>query len=206
MKKFEILKTIDEASLKKLDEVQDTALKKVMDAYGSAEEKYQELVKAGLAVLLVALPVLIIGLFAMSNSGLKDELQLKEEIIQMASSYIEDHGRIRTAEKKILGNNLVTDQGQLQNKITAAVNSAGVDSTKMQISNFDMLELDGNIVQTKIDVKFSELSNDHLFNLLAGLINKERIKVETLTVNKNQANNLLDGLMVLYYFSKESEE
>lgn len=204
MKKLNIFKNLDQFLFSKLEKLQDhPEYQKINDAYAAAEERIQEVVKALLAISIIAIPLLVISFFSMSNSSLRENLKLKEEIISMSHEYIQEQALIRSAESSILGRKTVLDQGELQTKITSVVNSSGVDSANIQVSNFEANDLKGNIIEARMNLKYTSLSNDNLFNLLSGLVNREKIKIDTLVINKNQATNLLDGLLTIYYFSKD---
>ena len=205
MKNLEILKKIDNFIFSKLDQFQDhPEYQKFNDAYGALEERVQEIIKAGLAITIIIFPLLIIMIFSLSNSSLKEELRMKEEIITMSHELIQEQALIKNAENTILGRQMVDSQSALQDKITAVVNQSGLDANNIQVSKFSLNDLKGNIIETKINVKYTSLSNDNLFNFINTLVAREKVKVETLVINKNQASNLLDGMLILYYFSKDN--
>lgn len=204
MAKFSVMEPLDNAVLQKLEELQtNKEVQKMMDAYSNLDERPQELVKAAMAIALIAVPLLIISIFYGMNSSLKSEIDDKKELLELSQNVIREKSAVGVAQSKYLGRQFVSTLNDMQNIISAAISASGIDATKVSVSNFNNLELEGLINQTTLDMKFNGLSNEELFTFIGQLSARNKVKFEEITVKKNQSDNLLEGVASLIYISKD---
>ncbi len=204
MKKIEIMKPIDSFIFSKLDELSNLPeFQKITDAYSNLEDSVQEIIKATLMALIIALPILFIIIFSSLNSSAKKELDMKDEIIMTANEFIQKHSLIASEERKILANNFVDSQNALKSQISNTLAMISVDSTKVQVNNFDSEELDGLITKAKADLSFRGLTDQELFAAVNSLVSKLKIRIDEISIKKNETKNVLDGIMTIHYYSKD---
>jgi hypothetical protein len=207
MKQLNIMKKIDTAIFSKLDQLQKhPEFQKVADAYSALEERYQEMIKISMALLIILVPVLTLSIFSLINTSAMEDLKLKEEIITYANEIIQKQSLLNKEERDLLGRTFIDSQRSLQQKITSNMSRLGIDTSKVKISNFDAIDLSGNILQAQLDVKFDGFTNDQVFGLLSTLISKEKMRIDSFTAKKNKNSNMLDGIFTILYFSKDAGE
>jgi hypothetical protein len=207
MRSIKLMKKIDSILFKKIDDLLlMSEFQKITDSYSQLEEKYQDIIKLLMGISLIFIPLAIIGAFSLINDSLQEELQLKEEIIVNANEIIQKESSLKREQKMILGNSTIETQSKLRQKVSNQLSRLGIDISKINVSNFESLDLNANIIQAQMDVKFDGLTNDQLFSALANLVQKEKMRIDSFSVKKNSDSNLLDGIFTVYYFSKLKEE
>lgn len=205
MAKLKIMEPLDQLLFKKLEELQSVReVQKVMDAYSNLDERPQELVKASMAALLIVTPILIISIFYGINSSLKSELDQKRELLSVSQNIINEKSGIQGAKRNFLGNSFVGSMNDMQDLIARSLTLAGIDASKASVSNFQADEKEGFITQASIDMKFKGLSNSEMFSLINSLSDRQKVRFDEITVNKNTATNLLEGVATLIYISKDN--
>lgn len=205
MKKLLIMKKIDTFIFEKIEQFQTTnEYQKISEGYSSLEESAQEAIKVILMILTILLPLSFILIFSSLNGKASKELSQKEEIIDLANELIKKQSLITLEERKILASKYVDSESALKNDISSSISMIGIDSSKVQISNFDTEELDGLITKVKADLSFKGFSNQELFSMTNSLVAKLKIKVDEININKKESSNSLEGVMTIIYYSKDN--
>ena len=205
MAKIEIFQKVDAFVFQKIDELQNhPEYQKVADAYSNLEENVQELIKAALMILLTIIPLIIFLIFLSSNSSLKQDFAVKEEIIQVANELIQKKAIMTSEERKILGSSYINGEGALKNKITSLLSMSSIDTSKIKINNFDSQELDGFITKVKSDIGFRDLSSQDIFAIFNSITARGKMRVDEVSIRKSSNDNLLDGMLTVLYYSKEA--
>jgi hypothetical protein len=204
MKKIQIMKTIDTFIFLKLDELSNLSeFQKLTETYSNLEESIQELVKVVLMAIIILIPLLFIFLFFSFNSSAKKELETKDQIITTANELIQKKSLINTEERKILATNFVDTQNALQSQISNTLSMISVDSTKVNINNFDTEELEGLITKVKADLAFKGFTDQELFAMVNSMVSKLKVRIDEISIKKNETRNILDGIMTVHYYSKD---
>lgn len=206
MKSLNLMKKIDSVLFSKIDELESSdGYQKVADAYSTLEESHQDLIKLFMAIILFVAPLTIFFIFSSINDNSKKMLKLKEEIISFSNEIISKKQKVKIEAKKILGRDIIDSQSQLEQKIINNMNRIGIDTSKLQVNNFEINDLNGNIIEAKIDVKFSDLTNDQIFSAISYLVGTDKMKIDNLNIKKNTSTNLLDGVFTTLHYSKVDE-
>lgn len=202
---IEIFKKIDIYVFQKIDEVQNhPEYQKIADTYANLEENIQELVKASLMIILTLIPAIIFFIFLNSNSSLKNDLTTREEIIKVANELIQKKAIITKKERNILGNSYIGAEAALKNKITSILSMSSIDTSKIKINNFDIEELDGFITKVKSDIGFRDLTSQDIFAIMNSMATRGKMRIDEVSIRKSSTDNLLDGMMTIYYYSKDT--
>ncbi len=205
MKNINIIKSIDLFIFKQIDSITQTAeYQKVSDAYSGLEERAQEAVKVILMIITLVFPILFLFIFWSINSAKKEEIEIKDKLINTANALIQKQSILRTEERRILSMKFIDSQNSLKNTITSSLSSAAIDGAKIQISDFQSDDLDGLITKVSAKLSFKGLTSSDLISLFSSLGAKLRIKMDEITIKKNETTNNLDGLIDIHYFSKDN--
>lgn len=203
-KEIEIFKKVDAFIFSKIDELQShPEYQKIADAYSNLEENIQEAIKVSLMLLLTLVPLLVFWFFYSSNNSLKEDLSLKEQIITTANELIQKKAIITTHSRKILGPTFINSDGALKNKVSSLLSMASVDSSKIKVQNFDAIEEDGYITKVKSDLSFRDLTSQDIFAIFNTLTSKGKMRVDEVSIRKSSSDGLLDGMLTVFYYSKE---
>lgn len=206
MAKLEMMKSLDGFVFKKLEDLQSNReFQKVLDSYSNLDEKPQDLVKALMALALVLVPAAVIALFYGMNSSLVGELESKKELLEVSQKIIQEKSGIQGAQRRFLGTTFVSSMNDMQSLVSRAIGMAGIDPSKISVSNFNALEQEGFITQATIDMKFTGLSSSEMFSLISSLSERQKVRFDEVSVKKNAGNNLLDGIATLLYLSKDNQ-
>lgn len=205
MAKLRIMEPLDRAIFQKLEELQSNReVQRVLDSYSNLDEKPQEVVKALMALSLFVLPLFAITIFYGMNSSLKSSLETKKELLEVSQNIIREKAGVQSAQRRFLGTTFVGSMNDMQGLISSALGSAGIESSKISVSNFDPIEQDGFITEARVDLKFQGLSSAEFFNLVGTLTERHRVKFDEVSVKKNESTNLLEGIATLVYLSKDN--
>lgn len=199
------MQPLDNAIFNKLEELQSfKEFQKILDAYSNLDEKPQELVKISMAVVLFAIPAIVLFIFLGLNASLRSELETKEDLLRISHNIVQQKAGLKVAEREILGRTFVSNMNDMQNLISAATSAAGIDMSKISVSKFQSTEHEGFITQATMDMKFQDLSSNEFFNLVTTLNDRQKIKFDEVTVKKNTNTNLLEGVATIHYYSQDN--
>lgn len=184
--------------------MQTSEFLKVSESYSSLEEKAQEATKIILMILTLSIPVIIVLTFYSINNSKAQELAIKDELIKTANTLIQESSLIASEERQLLSTQFIGSESALKSLINSSLSLISIDSQKVQVSGYNIEELDGLITKVRADLSFKGLTSEGLFALLDSLNSKFRMKMEDITIRKNEISNSLDGVIAIDYYSKDN--
>lgn len=208
MKKVDvnIMKPIDEFMSKKVEELlQHPEVQKFMDQYVALEENIQDIIKNLMALAIVVLPLIFLMILWSLNSSLKDTLALKKETLGIAQEIVSKESRVGTLKRNYINTTAINTQSDFQQKISSHLGASGIDTSKISLGGFDSIDVAGFIIESRVDLKFNQLSNSELFTLLSKLSMRLKIKVDEISIKKNTNDNLLQGIIRIIYYGQDNE-
>lgn len=201
MKNLNFMRSIDELLLSQLEKFKETAqYQKVLDQYNLLEEWEQSIANAVLMAVTILLPLIFILIFYSFFSSVKNDVTIKEQIVTTASSIIAESSQVRSKSNQVFGQEIPTEN-ILKNRISSSLSSAGIDSAKVKVSNFDLTENAG-INELNAQIQFNGFSSVNIYAFIKSLLVTGKYKVREVLVEKNINTNLLDGKFDLSYYSK----
>lgn len=208
MKKVDlnIMQPIDNFMSKKVDELmQLVEVQKIMDQYAALDENIQDIIKNLMALAIVLIPLIFIMILWSFNSSLKDEFALKKETLGIAQEIVSKESRVVSLKRNYINSTAVNSQSDFQQKISGQLSASGIDSSKISLGGFDSVDVAGFIIESRVDLKFNQLSNNELFTLLSKLSMRLKIKVDEISIKKNANDNLLQGIIRIIYYGQDNE-
>lgn len=203
MAKLKILEIIDNKVLNLTSKIKASPeYVKIQDQFGNLDDQAQNTIKMLLPFVVLFIPLMISFILWKNNTSLREEVILKKNIIARAHEIINTKSSLMGVEPRVLGTPAIEQVEQFQQRIVGILNAVSIDSSKIQFSNFNSTPLSGDLLEAKIDLKFQNISNDELFGII-GTFNRNKMRVDSFTVRKNQETNLLEGLFSLIYISKD---
>lgn len=199
------MKSIDEALLVQVEKLKDAPLfQKIIEKYNSLEELEHIIANAILMFVTVLIPVIFTLIFYIFFNTQKNELILNESIINSASKIISQSMELKKQKQKTFGREITTQSG-LKSMISGVLSSAGIDTAKVTIDNFEIFETAG-INEINATIQFKELSSNNVFALLQNLILTKKFKAKNINIEKNLKISLLSGSIDVIYFSKSASD
>ncbi len=205
MKLPTLMKSIDTFLFKQVDSLMQTSeFLKISESYSSLEEKAQEATKVVLMLLTISVPLIIIFIFYSFNSSKAQELAIKDELIKTANILIQESSLVANEERMSLSSTYIGSETALMSAINSSLSLIAIESEKVQLSGYSIEELDGLITKINADLSFKGLTSEGLFALLNSLNSKFKIRMDEVTIRKNEESNSLDGVIAMNYYSKDN--
>ena len=201
MKSIHIMKKIDDLLFQNIEKLRlyDQFLD-FTESYSNWEEKTQEIFKAILLGAVILIPTLIVFIFLMMNNSAHNDLEVKEDILKIASKISSQKTVITTLNSKYLSSP-ITSQSMLETQIKNGLPAMNIDTSKITVSNFETAEDDG-LSKASADVRFKDLSSQNLFGFLRIITISKKMRIEEVDIKKNKQTNLLEGLITVFHYSK----
>ena len=207
MKQVQIMKKLDTLLFSKLDELKSSVqYQKISDQYSVLDENVQDLIKGLLFLVIFLIPFTVFGIFHLSNSSARQAVETKEELIILAQKLVSRQSAITREERQLMSAQFIDSQSQLKNKITTTLSNNGIDVSNIDLTGFDTEELEGLITKASANLNFTSMSSRDFFKMLNVLVSREKIKFEQINVKKSQSTGLLNGSLLIQYFSKDISE
>jgi hypothetical protein len=201
------MKSIDLFFFRQVDNfIQHPEFQKISDFYSGLEEKVQEVVKIVLMIMTIGIPLLFLFIFFSINQSTKSDIEIKDKLIETANTLIQKKSLIKSEELQILSQKYIDSQRGLKNAIDAKLSLINVESTKVQISEFNTEDLDGLISKLSASLSFKGLTAEGLIALFSSLNARLRVKIDEVSIRKNELTNSLDGVMAIHYYSKDTSD
>ncbi len=201
MKSLNIMKNIDNSILNIVEKFKGTSeFQKVTDKYNLLEEHHQSIFTAILMVITITLPLIIVLVSYIFYSGVKSKVELNEQMIEAASSIIAKTRQLKIETNDLLGRPITTES-ILKNQISSSLSSAGIDTSNITISQFNLYENSG-VNEVNASLQFKGLSSQNVYSLFEKIFIQGRYKARTINIEKSAQSQLLEGLIELSHYSK----
>lgn len=202
-----LFKQIDRAVFESIDKFkQSPNYSGIQDFYNGLEEEQQKLFKALVLLVLFLLPVAFIGTLVWQNSNLREDLSLRTSIISRANEILGQNQGLRAVSPRLLSQNPIDGQSMMTSRVSNILSSIGVDLSKIQVRDFSSSMISSEVMRSEADFSFTNLSTDELMNLFTNLIQREKFRVQEVSITRNNDTNFLEGKFHVVHFSAVSEE
>ena len=203
MKNISIMSKIDKLVLNEITKLENTeGYQKLSDSFSALEENVQRTLKVAIMVLVIIIPLLFLLIINSSNNSLSEEVSIKKELIKSTNSLVKSKNDIKRTARFNLSPEFVETSSDIKQKVLGMLNITGVDSTKVKISNIEVIPEASLITKIKADVKFDGMDNTDLFNFIKNLSMRLKVRIDEISIKKNETSKLLDGLFTIHYISK----
>lgn len=197
-----LFKKIDRALFERIDKFKLTPnYNNIQDLYNSLEEEQQKVAKAVLILALFIIPSMFLSLLWWQNNSLKADLDMRTSIVTKAQQIIGQNEGLRNVGPQILSMNPIDSESMMTSRLSNMVSSIGMDLSKIQVSNFSNTTISANILKAEADFAFNGLSTDELMNLFTNLIQREKFRIQSVNITRNNESNLLQGQFKAIHFS-----
>lgn len=199
--KYSPLKVLDKIILEQIEQFKESNLaQKLVEQYNIREDHQQKYINFALMIFTIILPLLVCLIFFFIANSASHELALKQEIIEKSSKIVAQKAQMQDYTSKVFGGD-VSSGASFKSKISSLLNMKGVDTSKIQINDYDSIE-SGGIVNSQAKLKFTGFSDQNLFASVNALFIRENFKLKDIFIEKNPNTKLLDGEFTVLYYSK----
>jgi hypothetical protein len=165
----------------------------LQDFYNGLDEEQQKLFKAAVVIVIFVVPVLLLGLFWWQNNSIRSNLETRINLITKANEIIGQRQSLRNISPMILSENPIDGESMMNSRLSNLLSATGVDLSKITVSDYTGELVSGNIQRSEANFKFSNLSTDELMNIFSSMIQREKFRIQSVDIQRNNETNLLHG-------------
>ncbi|HLT22260.1 MAG TPA: hypothetical protein VKZ84_02415 [Bacteriovoracaceae bacterium] len=172
-----------------------------LDFYTNLEDEQQKLFKTASLAALIILPLLLLSILFFKGVALKSDFEKRVEIYSKANEILSKNQGVRQVSSNILSQNPIDSSDMVIAKISSSLAPLGVDLNKIRIANFESNEISSSIISSQAEFSFSDMSVNELMDTFNGLIRREKFRIESVQINRNENTNLLRGNFLGIHYS-----
>lgn len=192
--KVPYFKRIDRAVFERIDKFKlSPGYNNLQDFYNGLEEEQQKVFKAAIVFLIFFLPTVFLGLVVWQNNNLKADLDTRIALISKANEIIGQRQGLRDVSPNILSDNPIDGDSMMTSRLSNLLSGIGMDLSKLQVENYNGELTSGTIQRAEADFKFTNLSTDELMNIFTSMIQREKFRIQSVDIKRNNETNLLQG-------------
>lgn len=197
-----IFKKIDRAVFERIDKFKlSPGYNNIQDYYNGLDEDAQKLFKAGVILALFVLPATLLGLIFWQNNSLKGDLETRLAVINKANEIIGQRQSLRNVAPNVLSENPIDGASMMNSRMANVLAQMNIDLAKIQVNNYEGDIAAGNIMRSEADFQFSNMSTDELMNVFTALIQREKFRIQSVDIARNNDTNMLKGQFHAIHFS-----
>jgi hypothetical protein len=197
-----VFKKIDREIFDRLDKFKLTpGYNNIQDFYNSLEEEQQKVFKAAVIVALFALPALILGFILWQNNSLKQDMDTRIALINKANEIIGQKQSLRQVSPNVLSENPIDGASMMSSRLSSLLSPMNIDLSKIQVNNYEGNLTSGSIMKAEADFQFSNVSTDELMNIFTAMIQREKFRIQSVDITRNNDTNMLKGQFHAIHFS-----
>lgn len=202
-----LFKKIDQEVFERIDKFKTSPnYAQIQDFYNGVEEEQQKLLKAAVLLVLFCIPLFFLSFIWWQNSNLHSELAMRKSIVREAQRIIGQNQGLRDVSPEVLSQNPIDSDSMMTSRLSNLLSSVGIDLSKIQVSNFSSTSITSNIMRSESDFAFNNVSTDELMNIFSNMIQKDKFRIESVSIQRNPDSGLLQGQFHAVHFSSFSNQ
>lgn len=197
-----LFKKIDRSVFERIDKFKLTpGYNNLQDFYNGLEEEQQKLFKAIVILLIFLLPTMILGLVWWQNTSLKEDLATRQALITKANEIIGQNQGLREIFPSVLSQNPIDGQDMMSSRMSNMLSAAGIELSKIQVKNYNGEMISSVVMKSEADFAFSNITTDELMNVFVNMIQREKFRIQSVDIKRNNDTGLLQGQFHAIHFS-----
>ena len=198
-----LLKRADTFIFQKIDEFRATpSYAKLLENDVALEENEQRIAKGVLLAATAILPLLLLFILWLTNYSVKSNLELRTQVVNRMQEILSQNGAAGNLSNTLAASTSFSDQNALNSQMSSVLSGIGVDAGKVRISNFTASNISSTLTRAEADFKFEGLNTAQLMSMYTALMGRERFRVSSVAIKRNDASNLLDGTFHAIHFGQ----
>jgi hypothetical protein len=135
----------------------------------------------------------VVAVLWWQNANLQNELDNRLELIETMNQIIVQNSEIGGLAGNLAADSALMSESALQTRLSSALSSSGVNLASIQVSNFTSETISPTLTRAEADIKFIELTTEQLMNVFIALMQREKLKISSVDITRNNKTNLLNG-------------
>lgn len=196
-----LFKKIDREIFSRIDKFKLTpGYNQIQDFYNSLEEEQQKVFKAAVILVMFLIPAVFLGMFWWQNNSLREDMNTRIALITKANEIIGQKTSLRDVAPNVLSDNPIDGQSMMTSRLSNILSQANIDLSKIQVNNYEGNLTSGTIMRSEADFQFTNLSTDELVNIFTAMITREKFRVQSVSITRNNDTNMLKGQFHAIHF------
>ena len=200
--KLPIFKKIDQAIFLRIDKFkQTTNYNPIQDFYNGLEEEQQKIFKGVIILAIFLLPLSGLGLVWLRNGNFKQDLDMRIAIISKANEIIGQSQGLQEITPQVFSGNPIDSASMMTSRLSGILSSMAVDLSKIQVNNFESVNISSHVVKAEANCAFNNVSTDELVNIFTSMISREKFRISSVEIKRNNDTNMLQGKFHAIHYS-----
>ena len=201
--KKKIIKEVDDFIFKQIDNFKESQTKlKIDETLNTLSEQQFKIVSQAGSYLVITLPVLVLLVFYISNSMLKSDISLKNEILNEINYYNSKKREVEATGRKIISPHKVLNKSDLDSRIKRLTQRKSISNRSVNIASFEALEQSGNISKSEASLNLKEFTSKNLSDFILGLLQSEKVKIQEIRLKRDNKKQLISGIIKITHYGK----
>ncbi len=195
-----LFKVLDTFLFKQVDRYETSqAHQKVADAMAPLSEQGQKIVNHASTIALIILPILLTLGMLISNYQLSSENEKLKETLELVDEIKAQKREVEAISAQIISNGVINKDSEL----SARLRGLNTKGNKVQVISFDKSEA-GSLGKSIASIKFNDLTMQEFKEMIETLQVRERVKINRISVDRNDKTKKLAGELEISHFSKST--
>ena len=204
-KSLPLFRKIDQAIFDRIDKFKLTAnYNPIQDFYNGLEEEQQKLFKGIVILGIFLLPLLGLGMISMQNNSKKADLALRTNIVSKASAIIGQSQGLQEITPQVFSANPIDSQSMMTSRMSGLLSSMAINLSKIQVNDYVSASISSYVMKAEANFAFNNFSTDELVNVFTTMIAREKFRISSLEVRRNNDTNMLQGKFHAIHYSSIS--
>lgn len=198
-----ITKQIDDFIFRQLDSVKESQFKlKINESLNTLSEHQLKIFSQTTSYLFILLPFMALIAMIISNSMLRSDIELKEEILSEFDYYTSKKSEVETVGRRIISPHKISNKGEMITRLKRLAKRKGVDTNTINVISFEALEKSGNISKSESTLRISKFTSKNLSDYTLGLLQSEKVKIFEISLKRDRKSELISGEIKFTHYGK----
>jgi type II secretory pathway component PulM len=207
LKLTNVFKSMDETIFKGIEEIKaQPPIQKIIDELNARPEEQQKIINHLFSIVVILLPLLLTLFLFWQNISLKSEIETRQYILEEVAANSLKKNQLDLTGRNIIGPGEITERSDLQRLVRSSLSSSNVTPENITIMDFAQNQAGEGLTQTSATLNFTNFSTQELTSLFQDLIQRQKVKISAIQVEKKEQEKLLEGSFQIYHFSKLQED
>lgn len=200
---IKIFKAVDEFMFKLIDEFTASApIRKINDEIEALPEQQQKIINQVLSFIFVVLPFSLVVVMFLTNQSIRETNNTREQVLQLFVQNSTQSNQLGSVGQELIGPTVLETSNDFQQIVRSIQTSRSINSNSINISHFENISVGSQLQQSIVGLSFSEITTQDLTNLIADLIQRQRVKIQAIEIEKNKSTSFLQGSIEILSFSR----
>lgn len=202
IKSLPFFRRIDQAVFDRIDKFKLTPnYNPIQDFYNGLEEDQQKLFKGIIILMIFLLPLMGLGMIIWQNNKFKEDLAMRTSIVSIGNKIIGQSQGLQDITPRVFSSNPIDSASMMTSRLSSVLASIAIDLSKIQVKDFKSESISGQVMKAEATFGFSNVSLEELVNIFSTMITREKFRISTLNIKKNDDTNMLQGQFHAIHFS-----